>query len=284
MKLERSNVEFPIWRKKVDKSLFHYNGTTIPEWACGMWGLPDLYAKVSSKSDPKAQATAEYNGRSYSAWVTAARHGRKSPAFRFWYDPALSLELKRAFLMSYMRTLEGELHKDGDAEKTIPFWEFLDVEFDNKNRKFILRSYFTQTPSFPNLFARLVGSPALNKVEDELEDKGSGRIYKQDWKTRDEIEFEIGAQNVIYTLIDTDAKLVYIGEAADLVKRLMQPHQSIPHWNWFRYNVLPSELSHYRVAIERMIIRDFAALCPNKRGCNWRDIGGYSLANDKVDK
>jgi hypothetical protein len=186
--------------------------------------------------------------------------------------------------MSYMRTLEGELHKDGDAEKTIPFWEFLDVEFDRKNRKFILRSYFTQTPSFPHLFARLVGSPALNKVEDELEDKGSGRIYKQDWKTRDEVEFEIGAQNVVYTLIDTDAKLVYIGEAADLVKRLIQPHQSIPDWNLFRYNVLPNELSHYRVAIERMIIRDFAALCPNKPGRNWRDIDGYSLANDKVDK
>ena len=38
MKYERSNVEFPIWRKKVDKSLFEHNGTTIPEWACKMWG------------------------------------------------------------------------------------------------------------------------------------------------------------------------------------------------------------------------------------------------------
>jgi hypothetical protein len=30
MKVERSDVEFPIWRKKVDKSLFEHNGTTVP--------------------------------------------------------------------------------------------------------------------------------------------------------------------------------------------------------------------------------------------------------------
>jgi hypothetical protein len=50
MKLERSNVEFPIWRKKVDKSLFHYNGTTIPEWACRMWGINATYGDVTSKT------------------------------------------------------------------------------------------------------------------------------------------------------------------------------------------------------------------------------------------
>ena len=29
MKLERSKVEFPLWRKKVDKSLFEYRGTQV---------------------------------------------------------------------------------------------------------------------------------------------------------------------------------------------------------------------------------------------------------------
>tara|TARA_B100000700_G_C14795092_1_gene737823 strand:- start:61 stop:198 length:138 start_codon:yes stop_codon:yes gene_type:complete len=40
MKIERSKVDFPLWRKKVDKSLFEHNGTTIPLWACEMWSLP----------------------------------------------------------------------------------------------------------------------------------------------------------------------------------------------------------------------------------------------------
>jgi hypothetical protein len=121
MKLERSNVEFPIWRKKVDKSLFHYNGTTIPEWACKMWGINALYGAVTSKRDPNSEATVTYRNRTYEAWITAAKQGRSNPAFRLWYDAALSLELKRTFLMSYMRALEGMLDKSGDAEDSIPF-------------------------------------------------------------------------------------------------------------------------------------------------------------------
>jgi hypothetical protein len=54
MKLERSDVEFPIWRKKVDKSLFEYNGTSIPEWACKMWGLSHIYGRISSRKNPKS--------------------------------------------------------------------------------------------------------------------------------------------------------------------------------------------------------------------------------------
>ena len=47
MKFERSDVEFPVWRKKVDKSLFEHNGTTIPEWACNIWRLHDPYGGVT---------------------------------------------------------------------------------------------------------------------------------------------------------------------------------------------------------------------------------------------
>ena len=50
------------------------------------------------------------------------------------------------------------------------------------------------------------------------------RIYKQKWIPRSELEFELGANNVLYTLIDTKNKLLYIGEAGNLVKRLRQGH------------------------------------------------------------
>src|SRR5438876_6715371 len=128
MKLERSDVEFAVWRKKVDKSLFEHNGTTVPEWACRMWALQETYGQVTSRKDPRSNAS-QYKGAEYKAWVTTAPHGRKSPAFRLWYDRALSLELKRTFLMSYMRSLEGALQENTDVEKQIPFWEFLDIEF-----------------------------------------------------------------------------------------------------------------------------------------------------------
>lgn len=283
MKLERSNIEFAIWRKKVDKSLFEHNGTTVPEWACRMWGLPSIYGSVTSRRASDAKTLVTFGGSKYDAWVTTAPHGRKSPAYRLWYQPSLSLELKRTFLMSYMRSLEGTLQKVSDVESSMPFWEFLDIEFDTVQRVFRFVAYYKQQPSFPQLFERLIGSPALRKIADEIEEKRDVRIYKQDWKPRDAVEFELGAKNVIYMLIDTKENRFYIGEAADLIKRLMQPHSSIPNWDHFRYNVLPEALAPFRVALERMLIRDFAAVLTNKKQVVWQHIGDCELANDKVD-
>ena len=284
MKLERSNVEFAIWRKKVDMSLFEHNGTTIPGWACRMWRLQPIYGEVTSRRVPAAKASVEFNGITHDAWVTTAPHGRSSPAFRLWYDPSLAFELKRSFVMSYMRSLEGRLNSDRDVEQEASFWEFLDIEFDEKQRLFRFVAYYTVQPSCPHLFRRLVGSPALKTVETELLRPDEKRIHKQDWKPRMEVEFELGAKNALYTLLDSTSKLVYIGEAEDLVKRLLQPHSSIPNWNLFRYDVLPEALRSYRVALERMLIRDFAAVLKNKRDVAWREIAGCALANDRVDR
>jgi hypothetical protein len=165
----------------------------------------------------------------------------------------------------------------------MPFWEFLDIEFDKQRRVFRFVAYYRQQASFPYLFERLIGSPALRKVADEIEGKTDTRIYKQSWKPRSELEFELGAQNVIYMLVDTKEKHFYIGEAADLIKRLTQPHGSIPRWDYFRYNVLPAELAPFRVALERMLIRDFASVLKNKKEISWHAIGDCELANDKVD-
>jgi hypothetical protein len=63
-----------------------------------------------------------------------------------------------------------------------------------------------------------------------------------------------------------------------------QPHASIPGWGYFRYDVFPPALGPFRVAVERMSIRDFAAVLENKVGVLWRDIAGCSLVNDRVDQ
>jgi hypothetical protein len=92
-----------------------------------------------------------------------------------------------------------------------------------------------------------------------------------------ELELEIGAYNVIYMLMDTDAKQFYVGQAEDLIGRLIQQHPSIPRWDYFRYDVLPPSLAPFRVALERMVIRGFAAVLKNRAGVVWRDIVGCCL-------
>jgi hypothetical protein len=286
MKVERSDVEFPLWRKKVDKSLFDYNGTPIPNWACKMWGLIDTFGEITSRKDDKSKVRVQFLNRYYDGWITANNQKRKIPFLRLWYEEELSLKLKYAFLMSYMRSLEQRLSKDKDIdiEKEIPFWEFLDIEYDETNREFYFHAYYRQAASFPNLFERLVESPGLKRVADELECKEEPRIHKQEWKLRDQLPFEIGSTNVLYLLLDTEKKLIYVGEASDLIARLSQPHPSIPNWNLYRYNVLPSQLMPFRITLERMLIRDIASLFPNKKKVKHFGISDYRLANHKIDK
>ena len=121
------------------------------------------------------------------------------------------------------------------------------------------------------------------EIHDELLGKDDLRIYKEDWKPKEEFETELGAVNVIYTLIDTKKKHLYVGEAKNLIKRLSSGHKTISGWDYYRYNTLPKNLASHRVAIERMIIRDYATLLSNKKGIKSKNISKYKLVNDKID-
>jgi len=288
-KIERSKVDFPLWRKKVDGSLFHHKGTVVPNWVCSIWGLIDDFHHVDSRKNSDAKIVIRFQGQPYDGWITVSnKTQRANDQYRLWFNEELLWELKKAYLMTFMRDLEAKLReKNGsetDVEKDIPFWEFLDIEFDRVTRTFYFTPHYTQLPTFPELFRRIIDSPVVKRIDDELEKKESARIHKQDWRARDQLDFEVGADNVLYILIDTVNRLLYVGEAGNLVKRLSQPHPSIPHWNYYRYNALPAEMADHRVTLERMTIRDFASILTNKKEVSSMiAISDYQLANDKID-
>lgn len=287
MKTERSDVDLPLWRKKVDSSVFRQNGTTIPQWACKMWGIQEDFSTCQSRKNPNSKVKVNFNNKEYDGWVTIAPEGRKTPAYRLWYTPDLSYELEDAFLMSYVRDIEDRLRKskglkETNIEQEIPFWEFLDIEYDRELKTFYFKAYYTVKPAFSELFKHFIESPILHKIDDELMQKPPFRIYKTDWKPRSAVEFELGASNVLYTLIDTKNKLLYVGEAANLVDRLRQDHPKIPSWDYFRYNVLPNEVAPHRQTLERMAIRDIASILEN--GPAKIRFSEYKLTNDKIDK
>ena len=186
--------------------------------------------------------------------------------------------------MSHMRDLESRLRKDTtDLETQTPFWEFLDIEFDVEKKVFHLTAHYKQTPTFAELFKNLIGSPPIKRIEDELTHPGQFRIEKQGWRPRSMYEMELGAENVIYMLIDEKAKLLYFGEAEDLIRRFKVGHSEIKDWNFYRYDQLPSMHKHQRVAIERMLIRIFASVLENKGGVTTKSISAYRLANRRID-
>jgi hypothetical protein len=285
LRVERSDVVLPLWRKKVDSSLFRDNGTTIPAWACTMWGIQQVFT-CSSRKDPAAKVKVIFKNKEYVGSVTIAPKGRKTPAYRLFYSPRLSYELQNIFLMSFVRDIEGKLreldNKDSsNVEEEIPFWEFLDIEYDRQQRTFYMSAYWTMKPAFRELFKRLTESAFLHRLNDELKGKPSFRIQKTDWKPRSKLKFEVCAANVLYMLVDTTNKLLYIGEAVNLVDRLKQEHSSIPRWDYYRYSMLPNEIADHRLMFERMLICDFSMML---RGLPTKNKMEYKLVNAKIDK
>ena len=88
-KLERSAVKYPLWRKKVDSSLFQHKGTTIPNWACKTWGINKAFSTCSSKNNPRSKVYIYFSNRKYPGNVTCAKQKRVNPAYRLWFDDHL---------------------------------------------------------------------------------------------------------------------------------------------------------------------------------------------------
>jgi len=167
---ERSHVEHPLWRKKVDFSLFGHRthgGTTIPHWLWSMWHIEDLFGECASERDPRSKVGVHFEGQRFDGHVTLARKGRENtPICRLWLPTELCSLLRLRYPMSYLRGLERALTDDRgrDVEVEIPFWEFLDIEFDPDGREFVLTAYYTQRPLFPLLFEHLIPSSMLQAI------------------------------------------------------------------------------------------------------------------------
>ncbi|AEA96260.1 hypothetical protein [Alteromonas mediterranea] len=283
--LERSDVEWPLWRKKVDGTFLKEFSTPIPQWVQKIWQIQDNFSEVRSKLDEMSNVRIQFKKQIFEGNVVK-RKSQNGYRYRLSFQRELGRKLQDIYLMTFMRAIEAELTEGvshRQIEKDISFWEFLDIEFDIDNKLFIFTPSFTVEPQFPQLFNRLIDSAPLKAVASTLLSGEFARIHKQDWKPRSEYKLEIGASNVIYMLLDTENKLLYVGEANLLIPRFNNGHLDIKNWDYYKYNVLPPELGKYRLAIERMLIRDLAAILDNKQGIKTISISDYSLANRKID-
>lgn len=283
---ERTDVQHPMWRKKVDGTLLRLGATPIPLWVTRMWSVEVAFRDVAGRSDPRARVDCSFRGGIYPADIVPYREGRQ---FRLFLDDALRAALADAFLMTQMRDLDRKLAPQGSPNTSghaqqAAFWEFLDLEYDASARSLRLTAHYVQQPTFPNLFKRLAGSPAMKRIDDELAGRDKVRIHKQSWRPRSEYAAEIGARNVIYMLADVDHGLFYVGEAVDLIARFRRGHAPIPEWTHYRYDLLPESLTSLRVTLERMIICDVDAILGGWTSEMPARPGGFRLVNSKIDR
>ncbi len=289
MKVERSDIEFPLWRKKVDSVLLDRLHTPLPNWVAKLWSIEDMVGKNSSKKDVESAVKIIFEKKQYLGWVTYAKYQKKDTNYKLFISNEFSNRLKDVFVMSYMRSLEIKLRKAnlihvGNVEEEIPFWEFLDIEFDRKNKLFTCKAHYCHKPIFPELFKQFVKSHLLKEIENKLSAKGDFKFIKEDWQSRKHAKALLERKNIIYYLIDTKNKLFYIGEG-ECSKRILHPRSELPDWDFFRIECLPEWLSRSeRQELERLLIRSYASVLNNHKGIPTRLISEFHLVNKKIDK
>lgn len=289
MRTERSNIKFPLWRKKVDTALFTKLDTPIPNWLSKVWEIESVIGYNSSKKSEETSILLSLNKKVFKGSVLYTKHYGKETNYKLFFSKDFAEELKDCFIMSYMRTLESKLRRGNilytnNIEDEIPFWEFIDIEFDKANRVFHCKAHYTQRPIFPELFKQFTKSHLLKDMENRLLDKGEFKFLKQDWRPRSELNLQLFEHpNFIYYLIDTQNKLLYIGESKT-IKRIFQRRPEIPNWDHFRIDFLPIWITRsQRLELERLVIRSFASLLTNHRKIKHISISEYQLANKKID-
>lgn len=291
-KTERRDIDFPMWRKKVDASIFYDKATLIPVFAKELWNIEKYFSKANSKEHPDSKVIIKFDGQDYKAHVTVQNSAKRKNSYRLFFSKDLADILKSTFIMTFMRDLEfklGDYDEDENnrqsIEDIIPFNEFLDIEFDANTKTFIFNAHYRQKPIFNNLFTKILDTTVLSSISDEIEGKRKDRIQKSDWIKKEELDKTVDQPNVLYTLLDINNEQIYFGEAISLKKRLSGSRPEIPNWTHFRYDVLPSSLSEYRVDIERMIIRQLASLFENKKNLHLKNtVSSFKLMNKKIDK
>ncbi len=278
-----------MWRKKVDGTFVRLGYTPVPLWVSHMWGLAKAFTSVTGRGDPHAKLRCTFQGRDFIAEIVPHRQGRQ---FRLFLQEELRAALAATFVMSYIREVDTKLaaaanlgtprRRDEDADRA--FWEFADLELNVQERSMRIVAHYVQKPDFPYLFARLARSAPMRRIDDELRGRRELRIHKQPWRPRTQFETEIGARNVVYMLADCTRRLLYVGEADDMVARFRRGHTAIPDWTHYRYDLLPPEISDLRLTIERQLICDVDAVVGTWAAELPASPGGFRLANRKIDR
>ena len=284
-----------MWRKKVDRTILNDNGCTVlPAWIVENFGIKDKFGK--GKNNPDNQILIHFKNRIYEGGsITVQTESRATPFYRLWLPLPLVEELRISFQMTYIRGLEEELQKKAsgtiksnfNSESEIPFWEFLDIEFDAEKLEIHLTAHWKQEVMFPMFFREIINSQLATRIEQEVLKEKELVIAKSDWKQKSHLQYQLNEKNVIYWLVDKINKQLYVGMAENLTKRVTENRPEIPNWTHYRYDVLPYAFDDkIRHAIEKMVIRAMASLLKNQpvngKSIDSIELSEYTLVNKQI--
>ena len=148
---ERSNVRFPLWRKKMDGAMFDHQCTVLPNWVRdNVFDLKERFPHASKDHPESAASIVIHRGKGkrtvHSGYVTTSERGDLPDVMRLYFGNDVLAWLEEAFNKTFLRNEERKARglNGPTIERIMPFWEFIDIEWDAESSAFHFRDWYTQ--------------------------------------------------------------------------------------------------------------------------------------------
>ena len=275
--------------KKVDRSMMDW-GFTIPNnFIDDFLGGQDLDLGTSRK------ITMIWENKKYSVKICHVNRKKYTSVYQIRWDTNKNFlyKLRRAFVQSYViLKSQKELFDKEDSEqkhfrtKMVGGQQEVAIFLPVSANEIKVKEFIVIENEWNTLFQRLVQENVFGWIFSKTE-KAYLVQKSTTWYKVGQFASHKNAVNVIYYLANSSKKLLYIGKAEDLGKRVKpgRQHQNMPgDWDKFKYDIIRPEFSSILERIEDHTIRTVASIIKNNTKYPSLDIGDYTLVNDKWKK
>ena len=235
-----------------------------------------------------------WDNKKYSARLSNVKRKKYKPVFQLRWDNNKELlsKLRKTFIQSYVILKSQKELFDITKKERKYFRSKLTgaqqevLEIKPINYKQIKFEVFIKVETEWNaLFERL----AEENVFGWLFDKDKKYLISKStpWIKVKDFRKHANVVNVIYYLAHTKRKLLYIGKAENLGKRVKpkKKHVNMPaDWDLFRYDIVKPDYSNILERLEDHTIRAFASVLKNKKNYPSLELSPYKLVNSNWKK
>lgn len=152
----------------------------------------------------------------------------------------------------------------------------------NMDKEWEFIPFLVMKTPYDGLFEQLIewNTFNLDKKQNDIDLNEEITLYSSPWHDIKDLKKYKDVNHVIYYLVDTVKKEIYIGCCDNLGKRVKPKRKEIPGWNTFKYEVLKPSYHGLKKRIEAHSIRAFASFLENAGGESPLKISEYKLNNN----
>jgi len=275
--------------KKIDRSMMDW-GFTIPKDH-----IKDFLAGKKIALGSSREVFLIWDKKKYPVKLCFVNRKKYNPVYQIRWDNNKEFlkKLRRTFIQSYVN-LKSQKELFDITKKTKKYFrtqleggEQEVMIFHPINEREIKCKVFIKIKNKWNtLFQRLADENVFGWIFEK-----SDRKYliqrSTNWIKVKDFNKHKNAVNVIYYLVNSKKKLIYIGKAEILGKRVKpgKQHQNMPgDWDLFRYDIVKPEFSNILERIEDHTIRSFASILKNNKDYPSLNISNFKLVNSNWKK